>query len=67
MEIKNDRSKKSGNGLEKVKRIPKTRGFSIGSFEYSHSNWALEPVKMYKMIGDYHILVITERDLIRKM
>ncbi|OIK09171.1 cell wall-active antibiotics response protein LiaF [Bacillus sp. MUM 13] len=55
VEIKNNRSKKSDNGLEKVEQIPEVRGFSIGSFEYSHSNWALEPMKMYKMIGDYHI------------
>jgi lia operon protein LiaF len=31
------------------------KALSIGSVEMVDSNWSLEPMRLYKMIGDYHI------------
>ncbi|WP_409304562.1 cell wall-active antibiotics response protein LiaF [Peribacillus sp. SCS-155] len=31
------------------------KGISIGSIEFKKTNWALEPMRMYKAIGDYYI------------
>ena len=48
--IRLGRNKENPDGPLRMKKM-----FTIGSLELNNDNWSLEPITMYKTIGDYHI------------
>ena len=48
--IRLGRKKENQGGHSRMKKM-----FTIGSLELNKDNWSLEPITMYKTIGDYHI------------